>query len=194
VAHDNYPHDLDPLIQKLIRRKARRLTGRARLSTEDVEDLTQDFRAELLQKLPAYDPNKGSMGAFIRMLLDRFFVKWLRHRFADRRNPRHVASLNMLARTDEGVWIELGKTIAQGIHAKRHGIRQRSDQERADLRTDVDSVLQELAHELRAVADQLMNKSIAAAARELGIPRTTLHERVRRLRRVCDNKKLQDFL
>jgi RNA polymerase sigma factor (sigma-70 family) len=194
VPHDSYPHEHDPLIQQLIRKKARRLTGSARLSPEDIEDLTQDFRAELLRKLSAYDPCKRPMAAFIRMLLGRFFAKWLRHRFADRRNPRRVVSLNMLIRNDEGLWIELGKTIAQGMHNKRHGRRVRSDQEHADLRNDVDGVMQGLAHELRAVADQLMDKSVTAAARELGIPRTTLHERVRQLRQNCDRKNLRDFL
>jgi RNA polymerase sigma factor (sigma-70 family) len=194
VPHDSYPHEHDPLIQQIIRKKARRLTGCARLSPEDIDDLTQDFRAELLQKIATYDPDRGSMPAFIRMLIDRFFAKWLRHRFADMRNPRRVVSLNMLVRNDEGLWIELGKTIAQGVHNKRHGRRVRSDQEHADLRNDVDGVIQGLAHELRAVADQLMGKPIAAAARELGIPRTTLHQRVRQLRQNYDRKGLRDFL
>jgi RNA polymerase sigma factor (sigma-70 family) len=194
VPHDSYPHENDPLIQQLIRKKARRLTGRARLSPEDIEDLAQDFRAELLEKLSAYDPCKRPMPAFIRMLLSRFFAKWLRHRFADMRNPRRVVSLNMLVHNDEGLWIELGKTIAQGVHGRRHGLRLRSDQEHADLRNDLDSVLQGLTHELRAVADQLMDKTVTAAARELGIPRTTLHERVRQLRQNCDRKRLRDFL
>jgi RNA polymerase sigma-70 factor (ECF subfamily) len=138
MAHDNYPHDLDPLIQQLIRHKARRLTGRARLSPEDVEELTQDFRVELLQKLPAFDPHKGSMGAFLKTLIDHFFANWLRHRFAAKRSPRRVVSLNMLVRNGEGLLIELGKTIAQGVHGKRHGRRVRSDQEHADLRNDVE--------------------------------------------------------
>ena len=194
VSHDSYPHEFDPLIQQLIRSKARRLTGRARLGPEDVDDLTQDFRAELLQKLSAFDPSRGSMPAFIHMLIDRFFNKWLRHRFAQRRNPQRVVSLDILVRNDDGLWTELGKTIPDGIHDKRLGLRARSDEERADLRNDVDGVLQGLAHELRAVADQLMDKSVAAAAREMGIPRTTLHERIHKLRRVCDSKQLKDFL
>jgi RNA polymerase sigma factor (sigma-70 family) len=194
VPKQEYPLDLDPLIQQLIRRKARRLSGRARLGPEDVDDLKQDFRAELLQKLSAFDPSKGSMPAFIHMVIDRFFTKWLRHRFAERRNPKHVVSLDMPVRNDEGLWTDLGKTIADGIHDKRLGLRARSDEERADLRNDVDAVLQKLAHELRAVADQLMDKSASAAARKLGIPRTTLHERIRRLRRICDGKQLKGFL
>jgi RNA polymerase sigma factor (sigma-70 family) len=194
VSHDAYPHDLDPFIQQLIRRKARRLTGRGRLTAEDIEDLMQDFRTELLQKLPHYDPNKGSMGAFIHTLIDHFFANWLRHRFAAMRNPRRVVSLNMLVRNDEGLWIELGKTIAQDVHARRHGHRPRSDLEQADLRNDVDGLLRALAQELRAVADQLTDQSVAAAARALGIPRTTLHDYLRRLRRLCDRYDLRDFL
>ena len=194
MSHDHYPHDLDPLIQQLIRHKARRLTGRARLSPEDVEDIAQDFRVELLQNLPAFDPNKGSMGAFLKTLIDHFFANWLRHRFAAKRNPQRVVSLNMLIRNDEGLLIELGKTIAQGVHGKRHGRRVRSDQNHADLRNDVGDVLNSLPRELRAAADQLMDKSVAAASRELGMPRTTLHERVRRLREHCDRNDLRDFL
>lgn len=194
MSQQDYPLDLDPLIKQLIRRKARRLTGRAQLGPEDIEDITQDFRAELLQKLSAFDPSKGSMPAFIHMLIDRFFNKWLRHRFAQRRSPHRVVSLDVLVRNDEGLWIELGKTIADGIHGKRLGLRLRSDQERADLRNDMDGALQGLADELHAVADQLMDKSVAAAARELGVPRTTLHERIRKLRRLCGRKHLKDFL
>ena len=194
MSHDHYPHDLDPLIQQLIRHKARRLTGRARLSPEDVEDIAQDFRVELLQKLPAFDPNKGSMGAFLKTLIDHFFANWLRQRFAAKRNPQRVVSLNTLIRNDEGLLIELGKTIAEGVHGKRHGRRVRPDQDHADLRNDVGDVLHSLPRELRAAADQLMDKSVAAASRELGMPRTTLHERVRRLREHCDRNDLRDFL
>ena len=194
MPQNEYPHDLDPLIQQLIRRKARRLTGRTRLTAEDIEDLTQDFRMELWKKLPAFDPSRGSMGAYVNVLLDLFFANWLRQRFADRRNPQRVVSLNALFRNDEGLWIELGKTIAHDAHGKRHGRHPRSDEEHADLRNDVDDVLQAMASELRTVADQLRDKSVAAAARELGIPRTTLHERVRQLRRHCDRNDLRDFL
>jgi RNA polymerase sigma-70 factor (ECF subfamily) len=194
MAHDNYPHDLDPLIRQLIRRKARLLTGRARLSPEDVEDLIQDFRVELLQKLPAFDPNKGSMGAFLKTLIDHFFANWLRHRFAAKRNPQRVVSLNMLVRNDEGLLIELGKAITHDVHSKRHGRRVRSDQEHADLQIDVEGVLHSLPRGFRDVADQLKDKSFTTAARELGMPRTTLHEWVRRLRQHCDRHDLRDFL
>jgi transposase-like protein len=44
------------------------------------------------------------------------------------------------------------------------------------------------------VADQLKDKSFTTAARALGIPRTTLHEWVRRLRQHCDRHDLKDFL
>jgi hypothetical protein len=100
----------------------------------------------------------------------------------------------MLVRNDEGLLIELGKTIAQGVHGKRHGRRVRSDQEHADLQNDVGCVLHSLPREIRVVVDQLADKPVAAASRELGIPRTTLHEWVRRLREHCDRNDLRDFL
>lgn len=48
---------------------AHRLVGRVRLPAHDVEDLRQDLLLDLLERLPAFDARRGTLGAFAGKIL-----------------------------------------------------------------------------------------------------------------------------
>ena len=48
---------------------ARRLSRRLRLSRDDLADLRQDLLVDLLARLPAFDPERGSIGAFAGLVM-----------------------------------------------------------------------------------------------------------------------------
>ena len=48
---------------------ARRLVRQLRLPRADLEDIRQDLLVDLIARLPAYDPERGSLGAFAGVVL-----------------------------------------------------------------------------------------------------------------------------
>lgn len=48
---------------------ARRLVPRLRLPRADLDDVRQDLLVDLIARLPAYDPDRGSIGAFAGVVL-----------------------------------------------------------------------------------------------------------------------------
>lgn len=48
---------------------ARRLIRKLRLSKEDLDDIRQDLLVDLIARLPAFDPERGSLGAFAGLVL-----------------------------------------------------------------------------------------------------------------------------
>ena len=59
---------------------------------------------------------------------------------------------------------------------------------------DLDELLQSLPEDLREMCDRLKNDSISQVARELGIPRSTLRDRVCKIRRRFEQSELQKYL
>ena len=48
---------------------ARRLCRKLRLSRDDLADLRQDLLADLIARFPAFDPERGSIGAFAGLVM-----------------------------------------------------------------------------------------------------------------------------
>lgn len=60
--------DVATLIEEA-NRSARRLQRKLHLPPADIEDLSQDLLLDLICRLPAYDANRGSIGAFANIVL-----------------------------------------------------------------------------------------------------------------------------
>ena len=58
---------------------------------------------------------------------------------------------------------------------------------------DVTNVIQTLPPDLRELANSLKSQSISEVARRSGVPRTTLNDRVRRIRTVFDKAGLRAY-
>jgi RNA polymerase sigma-70 factor, ECF subfamily len=164
VPHDPRP-DIDPSAAALIRGKVRRFIRRAGLSPSDQEDLEQDLRLHLHRRRGALARAGAKREALLAVLVDNFLANALRHRRAARRDHRRERPLppeDALARDP--------RRPAAG-----------ADPERAELRADVAGVLASLPPGSRDLARRLMDKPLAAVARDLGVPRSTLRARLRPL-------------
>jgi RNA polymerase sigma-70 factor, ECF subfamily len=175
-------HDYDPAIAELIRSKAARLFGSTKLNPQDVEDLLQECRLELNRKLGRFDPDRGDPDAFVARVLRNFLANLLRNRLARRRDPRCVKSL---CRNDrDGSFRDPADDR----------LRPHPRLDEAELRCDVRVAINSLPPNLRDLAVRLMDRSVSQAARELGVPRTTLHSLLRKLRAVFERHDLRDYL
>jgi hypothetical protein len=59
---------------------------------------------------------------------------------------------------------------------------------------DITEVVTKLPDELRDLAERLKTRSVSEIARDMGVPRTTLNESVRRLCRRFESAGLKDYL
>ena len=78
----------DPDVQDQVIRMARRLRRRCRDDSSDLKDHEQDLRLYLIQQEPKYDPSRGSVGAFVCVLLDSYVMMHIRSRLTRRRRGR----------------------------------------------------------------------------------------------------------
>jgi RNA polymerase sigma-70 factor (ECF subfamily) len=95
---------------------------------------------------------------------------------------------------DDNGPIELGETISQREYNARRRRFPRSPAELAQLAGDVADVLAKAPEELRDLAERLKTQSVSEIARDTGVPRTTLYEAVRHLRRRFESAGLKEYL
>lgn len=160
MSYDNKSADIDPVAQDIIRRKAGKLMRRCGFSRSDLPDLEQGMSLHLLQRMSAFDPRRGDWTAFVAAVVTAWGAKLLRTRYAAKRDYRRNRPL-----------LAASQSCQQG-----------DDLEQLELQLDVQQALQRLPEDLRPIAERLQHLSIAELARELGVPRTTLYESIKRIR------------
>jgi RNA polymerase sigma-70 factor (ECF subfamily) len=168
------------LAQQVIRRKARLLIGRAGFTNQDREDIEQELALRVLQSLDRFDPEQAQLDVFITTIVERAVAGMLRERLAKKRNGGAVQSLDQ---------------VRQKAGDSEDPVDPRlSHEQRTDLASDLAYLLARLPDDLRDLAERLKSQSLSQAARDLGVPRTTLQRQVQRLRRYFEDAALEVFL
>jgi RNA polymerase sigma-70 factor (ECF subfamily) len=162
----------------IIRRKVRLLIGHAGFTKQDRPDIEQELLVRLLQSLDQFDPNRRHFNVFAATVIGRAAARILRERLAKKRDNGQMCSLNK---------------AKDGCSTEPVDPRP-SHEEQVDLATDLAEVLARLPEELRDLAERLKSRSLSEVARDLGVPRTTLHRRLRRLRQCFEDGGLQIYL
>jgi RNA polymerase sigma factor (sigma-70 family) len=173
---------IDPATAALIGRKSRQVLRQTGLPRTDREDVEQTLTLLLLQRLAKFDPHEGDRPAFVRMVLRQATVNVLRFLGAAKRAGRPV-SLDECLRTASDEVIR---------PADREG--RPSDEELATRALDVAEALEALPAELRAIAEQLRDSSRTEAAQNLGVSRSTVHERAKEIRAAFERRGLEGYL
>jgi len=186
---------IDEYAARVIRHKARQLVGTAGFTKSDREDLEQEMMLDVLQRLPKFDANKATHKTFVARIIERKISKLLRHQASEMRDYRRESySLDERIDDGDGSTVARGETIAQEELDRRLGRRKRSDQEEWELAHDVAATLARLPEHLRRLCELLKTGSISEAAREMGVPRTTLNDHVKKLREIFEDAGLRDYL
>ncbi len=179
-----------------INHKARQLVGKAGYTRNDVEDIKQDLIADLLERLPKFDPAKATYNTFVARVIERKISNLLRDRRAEvRDHRREVCSLNEEIDTGEDEFKQRVTTISQDDQELRLGRYRQRAEERNDLKLDIQQVLAGLPVDLRRAAELLQAHSVAQAAREMGVPHATFYDNyVKRLREIFAAEGLTEHL
>ena len=181
---------LDRFEEWFIVSKAHQLAGKAGFTVDDVEDIQQDIRLDILKRLPGFDPAKSNRHTFIVMVVRRCVASMLERQGADKRNKgRRPQSLNTPISDEQDQVVELSDTIDAGT--VRPG---RSRQELADLAADVRTVVNRLPGDLQAWCGVLSRMGIRETSRELGVSRTRLQRIVREIRAAFERAGLRDYM
>lgn len=181
---------LDRFEEWFIARKARQLAGKAGFTPSDVEDIEQDIRMSILQRLPRFDSAKSNRHTFIAMVVRRCAASILEGRRAEKRNGgRRPQSLNAPIRDAEGREVELHETLVGD--ARRPG---RSEEELRDLQADVLAAVAALPGHLRHWCEVFAGQGIREASRELHIPRCRLQRIKAEIRVHFEAAGLADYL
>ena len=194
MLHDDFNEKIDRFTCGIIRRKVNQLIGRAGFTRQDREDLEQELVLRLLQALPSFDPAKAHRNVFVTTVIERCVANILRDKQAQKRDHRRGSSLHLMVDIGEDGKIELGDTIGQRELDARRCRHPRSDEEIAQIVQDLADVMAKLPDELRGLAERLKTRTKSEIARDMGVPRTTLNESVRRLRRRFESAGLKDYL
>ena len=183
--------------ERQIKFKARQLVGTAGFTRDDVEDLEQEMRIDLWERLPKFDPGKAKYNTFVSRIINHKVCNLIRHRTQELRDYRcEDCSLHDVVEFDENGNEEIERidTISQDEHDFRWGKNILPTEDRHDLRLDISLVVSKLPPELQKVAELLQTMSVAEAARELNIPRGSLYDRLEKLRQAFEESGIQKYL
>jgi RNA polymerase sigma factor (sigma-70 family) len=173
--------DLDPVETEIVRRRAASLVRSRQLPRSEIEDARQELALAVLAARDGFDSQRGTCAAYTRTVVRRAGAKLVRARHAAKRNPARVCSLDSpaprTALTDPAM-LTAGPTHERQV----------------DLALDVGELLARLPADLRTAAALLASLSVTEAAETLGIPRTTLHDRIRTLREEFARAGLREYL
>lgn len=173
------PDDIETIIREADT-AARRLRRRLQLQSCDREDLGQDLLADLLRRLSAYDPSRGSIGAFAGLILRNQSSRIaIRHHQARRAQCGTLLSLDApIAGGTEPLGCLLAE--ADGL-AAWHG-QDQSAAEDADLRHDLARALGDLPEDARTMCAALGTCAIAEIVSRTGTSRSALYRHIAQLR------------
>lgn len=175
------PDDIETIIREADA-AARRLRRRLRLPVCEREDLSQELLIDLLRRLPAYDPSRGSIGAYAGIVLRNQSSRIaMRHHRQRRAQGGLLLALDVpLAGTREPV----GDTLTEddGL-AAWHG-QTCCAAAATELHHALQAALARLPAEDRRLCAALAHRPVTALAAEGFGSRSTLYRRLSDLRHV----------
>lgn len=170
----------------LIRRTAFHIASRLGLPASEREELEQDLRLQLIRRFRHFDAKRAPWHSFVTAVVDRCgLTLW-----------RRLGRLPCTESLDvvSGDEFSPSELIASGEHVRRTGARSRSDLDAFGLEHDVAEVVAQLEAELVEFCEKLKEQSVAQAARELDIPRSTFRDRLERVREIFADHDLDKYL
>ena len=179
---------------RLIQKVARSLEWKRGIISADLPDLQQDLWVDLLERLPSYRPDRGHIRAFIRRVVNNKAATILKARAAAKRGDgRPCLSLNWEFEDDDGEVTELHESISVDDYLLRTRGTLRSELDRLDLALDIRKVLDMLPPHQRVVCLLLIDRDVSDVANVMGMPRSTLRDLIKRLRRIGESVGLRKY-
>ncbi|TWT51758.1 RNA polymerase sigma factor [Thalassoglobus neptunius] len=159
---------------RFIQRKAQQISRSLRLNAHDRDDLEQSIRLELWRRSASFDPERGNWQAFVRRAVERLAAT----EYRKRRDAPTQLSLSLEINGEQALEALVGEEDLD----RRVG-RRADSQGRSQLSQDLQSLLNQLDLDSQVIAELLQRLSVSEVARQLRMPRSTLVDRIHKLRR-----------
>lgn len=193
MGSDNLFEAVDDYAVRIIKHKARQLVGRYGLTFSDREDLEQELMVDLLQRMRHFNPAKAKKTTFIARIVERHIATLLEARHARCRDWRLCrVSLNTPYENDRG---DTPRELIDRVDGEGNlGNCEKETRQEAisNLHMDIERVLDTLPEDLRDLCERLRESNMAEIARETGVARTTLYDKLARIREVFRKAGLDD--
>ncbi|NLF33253.1 MAG: hypothetical protein GX591_20500 [Planctomycetes bacterium] len=150
--------------------RLRRLGRQFGLSDHDLEDIRQDMVIELWSAQKRFNPRKARRRTFISRVLDRFVLYLTRQLCTRQRRPAENAVS----------FDDLDSRFEPRVNNTNPG--ELDEQALRELQLDVATLIDRLPADLQPVCRVLMHTPGRAAARELGIGKSTLYRAIAEIR------------
>ena len=180
------------IARPLIQAKAKRLVRRPGFVPADQEDIEQDVFLRLVSRFSAGPAGSWPVLAFINRIVNQSIANQIRDRTAEKRDSRSVRSLNVSAGNDRQRR-ELGDSVTQAHLDARVGRLSPQALHQVELGMDLEETLAEFSPGNRELCEKLQVDSVCELARRLSMPRATLTDWVRKLRRVLKDRGLNEY-
>ena len=151
--------DVDEILEKkftvrLLRAIAKELTNYGGFEYHEREDLEQDLRTALVQRLPLFKPEKSSLKTFIRRVVKCKAADLVEHRYRQMRNAEFEEEEGLDDIRADGTC--LLDSVTNDCHDLRLGIERRDPQEEFELQQDVQATLKSLPPDLQQVCQVVL--------------------------------------
>lgn len=194
--HTTYQPDVtDKFTNDFIRRTVDLLVAEGKVPARDRDDMIQDLRTELLTSLSNFNGDMGRWSTFVKTVINRRVKSLLRRQNSERNGGQEtITSLNETIRDADDNPIDQALTIPEDARFPWLVPDRTSDIERTELEMDLETVFQKLSPEDRDLCERLKYQGVREIARELGICRSTLLGRLKKIRRLFERSGLRDYL
>jgi RNA polymerase sigma factor (sigma-70 family) len=171
--------------------KAKALTRMPIFTKDDYEDLQQELMLAYLHAWPSFDPDKGDRRSFIKAVVNNASRNIVIAAEAQKRwmgiSPVSLSDLI----TDYDDSLTLADTISNEDGLWGDAI---PSQASTDLRRDVEKVISQLPPDMARICCLLKSKTITEIAAETGIARTTIHDAVKKFKKIMVKAGLDIYL
>jgi len=162
---------LNDSVMRRINYRVARLGRKYCLSTEDRQDIRQEFCLAMFRAGERYDPERCPPERFVRMVLNRHYKHFVRKLArADDNRARSVETLHF-----DDVEPDLEYHILDP--------KGEDDLRRVDLREDVRIVMNSLPEDLRSICLQLMSHSPFEVARRRGVHHSAIYRAIAKIQK-----------
>jgi|GEM_PF-1263289 len=172
--------DVDPAIiefaTKVISSEVRTLRVRGVIRRDDEEDIASTLMLQLLEAWGGFNSARAPAAAFVHQIVSTRLISILRKRSAQKRRGRTVS----IDASDERL---VDRTSATADW-----------QRQIDIKCDLKDALKQLTPKQREICDILLREAVTPAAREMGVPRSTLRDAIAKINTTFSDAGLDQYL
>ena len=175
----------------LIKKKAKQLEGYHGFTESDCEDIQQDLVLHVWLRLPNWDSRRASRHTFVARVIENFVKNLIKRQKAAYRDYRKNAySLDDELKQDNGARISRRGQVSQEYFLEATG-RTPSNHE---LKIDLQRLLDHLTPEQQEICIRLKTSTISELSAAMGKPRSSVYEKIYKLRPHLESAGLKEYL